>query len=249
MEDLIQIVTAAAREGSGDLVWLSWDGKNQSGFRCKPVHASTCVAVTSRAARALGEALRTGEMGQQHHWDVMLVRYLQKMGDRFPASYVYPCIGHYQEHVSGSSDRMGWRDSQWAKAWVQEGTRAADTEGGKHRWLAGFRTKGIAWMRQVKLPLLDEDLRWFTRSSAPDGWQEERLQLIALENEERKGRGKGPRWPMLIQPVFDVSAVEMDDNPPPTTKRSQRAQRAAVRDYAFRLFVNEGSQRREAWQT
>ena len=44
MEDLVQLCKAAHRAGVGNLVWLSWDGFNEKGRRCRVCHAATLIA-------------------------------------------------------------------------------------------------------------------------------------------------------------------------------------------------------------
>lgn len=245
LEDMVRIVTAASREGLGDLVWLSYDATDKKGHKSRVAHASTLVAVSAGGAKKLRHIVDSGEIGKQHHFDVMLLRYMQEHGNTFGASYVYPCIGHYQAHLSGSSDNEGWRDSQWLKGWVQEGTRAEHAEGGRTRWLMGWTKKGLDWKRALFLPEKGgEDLRWFTRTTAPDGWIqaqiEQRRQAAGAAKGKGKGRGKAPA--IVIQPFFSQGPTEMPDDPEVSTERRKRARRAQNRDYAFRIFAGEGEQ-------
>ena len=240
LEDMVRMVTAASREGLGNLVWLSYDAFKRKGFRCRVCHAATLIAVSAQGAKRLLELVETNQLGNQHHWDIMLLRWLQSHGNEFGASYVYPSMGHYQAHLSGSSDTEGWRDAQWKQEWIQEGTRAGHCPAGRTRWLMGWCEKGLDWKRAVMLPERGEDLRWFTRTSAPEGWisaqTAARRSAVALA----KGRGKGKVPPILIQPFFTKGATEMADDPELTTARRKRARRAQNRDYAFRIFASEG---------
>ena len=220
------------------------------------MHAATMIAVSANGAKEIRDALLRGEM-QAHHWDVMLIRWLTTgAGREFTASYLYPCIGHYQAHMSQSSDHEGWRESAWDNAWVQEGTRAADALGGRTRWLCTFQEKATGWLRAVRMPEHNEDLRWFTRTTAPAGWHaraRDRASASAMslspgtddvEMEEGKGTGKGKskRMPVLIQPLWRPDATEMDDGPEVNTARRKRQRRAHTRDYAFRIFAEDGQQ-------
>ena len=239
VEDLVKIVTAAARQGKGDLVWLSYEARNSKGLKCRVCHASTLVAVSAAGAKKLADVVGSTEFSDRvFHFDVLLLRYLEKHGNEFGASYVYPCIGHYQAHLSQSSDHEGWRDSRWLNTWVQEGTRPAHTAGGRTRWLMGWTQKGLVWIRDIPLPERREDLRWFTRTSAPAGWREE---TEARRREPMlKGKGKGKPPPVLIQPLYMANATVMPDDPTANTVRRKRARRAQQRDYAFRIFVSAG---------
>jgi len=242
LEDLVRIVTAAARKEVGELVWLSYDAFDRRGFKQRVCHAATLIAVSALGAKKLHELLEQGALGSPGHFDIMLLKYLNHHGQEFGASYVFPCVGHYQAHLSGSSDNEGWRNAQWTQKWVQEGTRAAHAEKGVVRWLMGWVPKGNKWIREIHIPEQgDEDLRWFTRSGAPEGWHEE-----AAAANERKGKGKGKQKtkqaPRVIQPYWHQGATQMLDDPPLDTGRQKRTRRAQNRDYAFRIFVAEGQQ-------
>ena len=65
-----------------------------------------------------------------------------------------------------------------------------------------------------------------------------------VEMEEGKGTGKGKskRMPVLIQPLWRPDATEMDDGPEVNTARRKRQRRAHTRDYAFRIFAEDGQQ-------
>ena len=244
LEDLVKIVTAAHRKGRGDLVWLSYDANNKKGTKCKVVHASTLIAVSADGAKKLADIVPDAEeFGKDMHWDVLLLRYLEKKGEEFKASYVYPSVGHYQGFLSQSSDNEGWRPDQWNQNWIQEGTRASHAEAGRTRWLMGWQKKGVNWIREINIPEKRwEDLRWFTRTTAPAGWvdqmtaREERMREVAL------GKGKTPPR-RIIQPVWRLQATVMEGNPQGlVSKRQKRQQRANDAGYAFRNFVPEGEE-------
>lgn len=241
MEDLVKMVTAAHREGLGDLVWLSYDAFDRRGSKCRVCHASTLVAVTAAGARKLAEIVPDADVfGKDGHFDVLLLKYLAKHGNEFGASYVYPCVGHYQAHLSQSSDTEGWRNSQWLKNWVQEGTKTSHTPGGRTRWILGWTEKDLAWKRSIMLPERDEDLRWFTRTSAPQGWIEEMDDRQRAHAERVKGKGKGKAPPVVLQPFYTAAPTDMAGTPAAETSRRKRQRRANQVGYSFRIFASPG---------
>ena len=122
LEDLVKMCTAAQRAGVGNLVWLSWDGFDRKGHKNRVGHAATLIAVSATGAKKLADIVPDTEVfGRPAHFDLLLLRYMAKHGNEFGASYVFPCVGHYQANLSQSSDHEGWRNSQWLTSWVQEG--------------------------------------------------------------------------------------------------------------------------------
>ena len=240
--DLVKMVTAAARKGKVDLVWLSYDARTSKGRKCKVVHAATLIAVSAEGAKKLADIVPDRSLfGADAHFDVLLIRYLEKYGNQFGASYVYPSVGHYQAHLSQSSDHEGWRPARWEQNWIQEGTRVAHAEAGRTRWICGFCDKGVDWIRDIHIPERGgEDLRWFTRTSAPPHWAEEEEARRALAREEAKGKGRKPRT--VIQPVYTAGATDMQGNPEMVTKRRRRSKRANDVGYAHRIFAAEGEE-------
>ena len=102
------------------------------------------------------------------HFDVALRSALQRPpADWYwcQASFVYPSIGHYCEHVSGCEEGLGWRSSEWDRAWCQGGTRKDPSDPTQqHRTLHKFSEKSDPpLLGNIILPAAaEEDLRWFT---------------------------------------------------------------------------------------
>ena len=73
-EDMVKIVTMAARKGHGDLVWLGFNGKKASAAKAKMMVAfgSQLVAITKPAARNL---LKFWENRRPGHIDVELLAF------------------------------------------------------------------------------------------------------------------------------------------------------------------------------
>ena len=88
-----------------------------------------------------------------------------------------------------------------------------------------------------------EDLRWFTRTSAPSGWTETTHERQREYQRRYQNMGKaGLGVPPQIQPFYAETPTEMADNPPATTKRRKRALRGQQVGYAFRHFAPVGQQ-------
>ena len=156
---------------------------------------------------------------QMRHWDLALLAWLEVPANsaRLPASYVYPCIGHYKGHVSGCEEGLGWRPPSWLSPWVQEGTRAGGTPlADRQRWLMEFQAKGLRSVREVHL-------RWKTLSRQPTGGG--------------KGRRKVRRDVLGVELARDDVVDRPDVDTAPMTARQKGQRRANLRDYSRRIFV------------
>ena len=76
------------------------------------------------------------------------------------------------------------------QSWLQEGARTSHcVSNSRTWWLMGWTEKNLNWKRAIHLPeRAGEDLRWFTRTSAPEGWidstherQHDHLQFLSRE--------------------------------------------------------------------
>ena len=251
--DLVMMATAADRAGKGDLLWYCWDGGTTKGQKCKIHHGSTLVGVSAHGARQLHQAMQEGRI-RKRHGDLALLEFIQKT-PTFRASYMYPSVGHYQSHLSQSSDHQGFRPGKWKETWLQPGSRLDPTlPNQQHRWLMGFQDKGLNWIRAVHIPeSAGEDLRWFTlalRSSLPSAEAEP---VAASQEEEEtddeapqgKGAGKkGKKTRPVITPLHP-DVVRFTKHAPEgaqLTKRQKREQRARLASYARRLFTEDPDQ-------
>ena len=240
LEDIVQICTKADRKNLGDLVWLSYDAADKKGQRHKVQHAATLIAVSHAGAKKLKDLVDAGKLGGNQHFDISLINYLAEHGDQFGASYVYPCIGHYQSHFSQSSDTEGWREATWSQKWVQEGTRERHVERGEVRWLMGWQGKKGAgrWLCEIPLPHHEEDLQWYTASSAPPGWAENQRRKHERAAAEPQSKSRPSRPPRAVnQFCWDLTATERADFAQPLSKRQKREQRRRLSDYSFRIFA------------
>ena len=126
------------------MIWLSWcGGAGGKTRKSAPCHGSTLLAVTSWFARQL---LLIFDKLEFMHFGIALRDVLQTPPagwDWCQASLVHPSIGHYCEHVSGCEEGLGWRSSEWDRAWCQGGTRKDPNDPRHyHRTLHSFSEKG-----------------------------------------------------------------------------------------------------------
>ena len=105
--------------------------------------------------------------------------------------------------------------------------------------------KGSDYKVAINLPEKgDEDLRWFTRTSAPKGWIEqtrEKQHEYSRRYQEIFNEGLSLS-PAQLQPFYTETPTEMDDDPPADTKRRKRSRRSQQVGYSFRNFAYEGQQ-------
>ena len=270
LEDLVKICTIAHRQHAGGLVWLSWCGaEGKAGRKTAPMHGSTLVAVASWFAR---ELLLNFNKLEFKHFDIALRNVLQKPPADWTwceASFVYPSIGHYCEHVSGCEEGLGWRASSWNCTWCQGGTRKDPADPNQaHRSLHKFCEKGQPpQLASIVLPepaWEDEDLRWLTLSSD--------LESLSPQRSKEPGAGTAAgsaaassagsaQQPPSAAPGRRVGAdpkrtrTELSlKNEDPTrhesnkpgqkllTERAKRQHRQHATNYKFRVFTNNHTQ-------
>ena len=238
VKDLVKMCTLANRKGGGNFVWLTWEGSKTRGYRAQPQHGLTLVGMTVKGAERLLAAI-TANAIEKGHFDVKLLEFLrgrevmdnQTGADWVGASFVWPAVGSYAEHVSGCEPSIGRRQSSWDMTWVQPGTRATGEL--KNRWLCGFTTekKGNPnWIREIFLPEKGgEDLRWFTLGRGPPSEADPEEGNDDDEHAERsRSRGKSVRFQEETWPS-DWQHKE--------TKRGRRAYRAKMASWVRRIFT------------
>ena len=268
LEDLVKICTYASRQHAGGLVWLSWCGLSEKskGRKTVPCHGSTLVAVTSWFAQKL---LENFDILEFCHFDIALRNLLQSPpGDWFwcRASFVYPSIGHYCEHLSGCEEGLGWRQSEWTRSWVQDGTRRNPFDPtSRHRTLHKFSPSGVPpLLGTIILPesegVDEEDLRWFTKDVDLESLSPHRsrqpgtasavgaaaAQPSSGSRQQPPTGGQGPGG-VNKRPAVQVSLTAEDptrhgDNPAGQlllTSRAKRQHRQHATNYRFRLFTQD----------
>ena len=110
LEDLIKISISADRHNVGDFIWYSWEGSNKTGCSSRPMHAATMIGVSAEGARRLLSLMASGKLPKGHA-DMVLREYMEHHGKDFKACYLYRAVGHYQSHVSGCEQNLGWRQN------------------------------------------------------------------------------------------------------------------------------------------
>ena len=177
LSDLVRIVTTAHRQGFGNLVWLSWCGTYKR--RATPSHGSTLLALNRFAAHRLLDKIMDSK---PMHFDVWLRDVLihDNMADslNIGASYVWPSIGSYDEHLSGcdpkNAGKDGIRSSDWEASWTQAGVRPTARENqDKERWIAKFKKEGApGWLVKVDFTPRRE-LCWLTQGPPTKWWSDD----------------------------------------------------------------------------
>lgn len=84
--------------------------------------------------------------------------------NRIGASYIFPAIGHFETHQSGTNMRV-WRNEKWNKQHLKQGTRfhPSGTNWNVHaeeRFVMAFTQPGQPVIRSPLGPLLDSDNEW-----------------------------------------------------------------------------------------
>jgi len=258
LEDLVKIATVAARHSAGDLVWYSWSGKPRprKGRKSYPWAGASLLGISSKAAKQMLEHFDV--WFTKGHVDQSLLQCLSSNPEMRAqiggASFLYPCIGHYQHDFSrGVPQEVRTKD--WDSNWCQEGTRKTKA-GQKHRTLFGFCAEGAPpKICVVKLPtsehasLYDQYL-WLTLRPEADKTcrnQVESSDIAASSSgsttkaTQKSARGAMNKRP-LIQELERIDVVDDDDDADEgskKTKNAKRRRRAALRDYARRIFTDD----------
>ena len=222
LAELLQVCTAAHRKQMGGMIWLSWDGACKKGSKIKPSHALTAIAI--RATVATDMLLCSSEF-EKGHFDVQLRNMLmdkeKNWAQKWEASFVYPCIGHYVDHESGCEKNL-YRKGTWGKSWVQGGVKP--DRGQNDRWLCDYTGGDTQW--KFKLDFTDASLTWKTL----------KIENV-VEDEEATARDEdyvafgGSR---VLQ--LDGTTLFHDHGEP--SDRKKRAERGILNLYKRRNFVN-----------
>ena len=141
-EDMVKIVTMAARKGHGDLVWLGFNGKKASSAKAKMMvgFGSQLVAITKPAARNL---LKFWHNRRPAHIDVELLAFCNdKKASNDRCSFLWPPMGSYREHDSECCPAEGFRTSHWDFNVACQGTRPEHDSKKREKSLMGFVTSG-----------------------------------------------------------------------------------------------------------
>jgi len=197
LQAMVGLVSFAARQGKGGLVWISWCPKNDAH---QPANGSTCIAITKHAACLL-HTIMTGASVQPTHFDIFLKALLknpQTEAERQLAAmscYVLDPVGGYRTHVSGCEKDL-LRECDWSKVKAYPENNAS---GGQARWLCTF---GVGPVKSRKIAVVPNDL-WLEEWKT---WLPQRLRDASGEPDQDKldallGPPEG-----IVQPAAKLSA-------------------------------------------
>lgn len=128
--DILHMCNTAHRQGRGDVVWLSYNVRANATWT--PSYGSTLLAVSARGGRILHDNWSEW-FKEPMHFDIALKEVLMELSanNRLPASYVYPSVGGFDEHISAfmNSKKVQVRECNWESKAMQEGTRELDQHG------------------------------------------------------------------------------------------------------------------------
>ena len=240
--DLVKVMTAAHREGHGDIVWLAYEAArrgddNRYHRDDRPNFGSQLIGISRAGALSLQEEWYRMRLG---HFDLSLKHVLvNKEGVRtsIRSCFAYPSVGHYMTKESGVMLNPVDRVAAWDEKWVQEGTRK-ETRDDVHRGLYLFATplRDCTLLRAVPLPEEgDEDLQWLTLwvpgSDAPE----------PVAGASGASSSTEPPSQETMRRALRREVVQATSTATPLTKRQQRQRRAHLRDYGRRIFTTENT--------
>ena len=168
--DIMMMLTLAARNGCGDLVWWSWVPDKQK-QRTQPSHGAMFISIVPCAARKILSAMEMKTFAAKpNHWDVVLLQWLRKNQVAVKYSHFLPSMGSYVTHRSGCSpkyDTPEGRPSEFHENYNAFGTRPGEDDRGRAKWFCRLVAKGCAEHKlQVVLPECGRDfinpILWYT---------------------------------------------------------------------------------------
>jgi hypothetical protein len=132
--DMVKIVTAAARQGKGDFVWLGYNPtQNGKAWEAPRVKFGTqLMCMTAAAAERMSLIIGRTTPWKANHIDMWLLKFCQDF--RFSGgccSYVFPPLGCFGGHASECCPEKGVRDTLWDEAYTSEGTRPSEDKKGQ----------------------------------------------------------------------------------------------------------------------
>ena len=97
---LVAMANQASRLGCGSLIWYAYNLSHSKGRKRQPGIGSLLVGVTIEGAKKM---LAEMEKREAEHWDAFLWR-MGTSSMHEESCYVYPPVGNYQTHFSGTID-------------------------------------------------------------------------------------------------------------------------------------------------
>ena len=213
--DMLRMCTLAHRNGMGNIVWLGWNGRNDSPTWLS--NGSTAIAVSKKGGEVIKEAFDAGKV-PRGHIDLKLAEWLRRGEEayRARACWIYPAVGSYYEHESECDPKQfGYgktRAAGWALKSASQGTRISDDfdKGMRSKWLiqwsGGDRAKRLWYPFPKDSVLHSKAYEWKsyreeepTASSSKGKGKEkdefsQRLGWVGLAGREERVAGIALRW-------------------------------------------------------
>ena len=197
IERMVQVAIAAASDGMGDFVWLSWEQHKKRGMW--PSYGNLAQVYTVPFARNLREHTKTKNPTDQH-WDVFLLQYLQSRHCTLGTCFCKPSLGGYYSHLSGCEDKLAHKE------------RECD-------WTAYWRAEMVGALSEVELQSFKDSRKVVTHTFDPDLRWQHRLRKRAVE-EQRLSGVWGATLPTPSDPADD--SIFAAEPPNEWTKRQKR---------------------------
>ena len=212
--DILHMCNTAHRQGHGDVVWLSYNVAAKASWA--PSYGSTLLAVSARGGRILHDNWSEW-FKEPQHFDIALKEVLMELSasQQLPASYVFPSVGGYDEHISAfmNTKKAAVRECYWDtyKA-IQQGTREFDQHGRAFSrslpWQK-YKLKEFPLEQKYRdkfevvildeiptLPLDQPDIWWTAAATIDEAFYEEAQQ----QHSTTKGASKGSGVARSFQP-------------------------------------------------
>ena len=159
--DMVALVNAACRQGVGDIVWLGYNPKTNSGkpgcWNAPRVKFGTqLICLTKQGAGSIQLVMGT-DFWKAQHIDMWLLKFCQD--HRFSGgrcSYVFPPVGCFGSHDSECCPDKGARSSLWKEDYTAVGTRPSeDMKSHRSKNVYGMTEGGTSYC-DLKCSLKDE---------------------------------------------------------------------------------------------
>ena len=112
----MQVAIAAASNGIGEFVWMSWEQHSRRGMW--PTYGNLAQVYTVPFARRLRDHTKKNNPTGQH-WDTVLLRYLNSKACTQGTCFCKPSLGGFYAHVSGCEVAFAKKERkcEWKASW------------------------------------------------------------------------------------------------------------------------------------